>query len=84
MLPFTIVRKVKGKVSRVSAKNQVTIPVEALRRAGMEAGARVVIRAEGPGRVVLEREDDPLEEFAGMFTGQYEAETLTRLRDEWD
>ncbi len=44
----------------------------------------MVARAEGPGRVVFEREDDVLAELAGALTGVYEKGELTRLRDEWD
>ena len=61
----------------------MTIPIDALRAAGLKAGERVVARAEGPGRVVLEREHDVLGEFAGVLTGVYEADELRTLRDEW-
>ncbi len=70
--------------TRVSAKNQVTIPVEALRGAGIRIGD--VLRAEvrGPGEVALVRDDDPLARLAGALTGVYEPGELDRLRDEWD
>lgn len=64
-------------------KHQITIPAEALRAAGLEAGERVVARADGPGRVVLEREADVLAAFAGALTGAYEGGELDELRDEW-
>jgi bifunctional DNA-binding transcriptional regulator/antitoxin component of YhaV-PrlF toxin-antitoxin module len=69
--------------TRISRKHQVTIPVSALRAAGLEAGDRVVARADGRGRVVLERADDLIEKFAGALTGVYEPGGLDRLRDEW-
>lgn len=69
--------------TRISAKHQVTIPTDALRGAGLEAGERVVARAEGPGRVVLEREEDVVSEFAGALTGAFRAGELDELRDEW-
>lgn len=69
--------------SRISSKHQVTIPTEALRDAGLKAGERVIAHAEGPGRVVLEREHDVLAEFAGVLTGTYDCDELRRLRDEW-
>ncbi|MGI8794448.1 MAG: AbrB/MazE/SpoVT family DNA-binding domain-containing protein [Acidimicrobiales bacterium] len=69
--------------SRISAKHQITIPADALRAAGLEAGERIVARAEGPGRVVLERETDILDEFAGALRGVYDAGELGELRDEW-
>lgn len=70
--------------SRVSSKHQVTIPADALRAAGIEAGDRLVAHAAGPGRVVFEREADVLAELAGALTGVYEPGELAALRDEWD
>lgn len=40
--------------------------------------------ADGPGRVVFEREVDLLAEFAGALTGVYQRDALSALRDEWD
>jgi bifunctional DNA-binding transcriptional regulator/antitoxin component of YhaV-PrlF toxin-antitoxin module len=70
--------------AKISSKHQVTIPQEAMRSAGLEAGERLTARADGPGRVVLEREVDILELYAGSQTGVYDGETLAQLRDEWD
>jgi len=78
------VKKRRRGTARISAKHQITIPVDALRAAGLEVGERVVARADGPGRVVLEREVDVLAEFAGRLTGAYSEGELDRLRDEWD
>lgn len=86
-LSFTSVNKVKGArrgTSRVSSKHQVTIPVDALRAAGLEVGERLIAHADGPGRVVFEREADVLAELAGALTGVYEPDELAGLRDEWD
>jgi hypothetical protein len=55
-----------------------------MRGAGLEVGERVVARADGPGRIVLEREDDVLTAFAGKLTGAYEPHELDTLRDEWE
>lgn len=70
--------------SRVSSKHQITIPVDALRAAGVEAGERLVATADGPGRIVFEREIDVLAQFAGALTDVYRPDELTSLRDEWD
>lgn len=70
--------------SRISSKHQVTIPTETLRDAGLGVGERLVARADGPGRVILEREHDVLGEFAGALTGTFDRHELSRLRDEWD
>lgn len=80
-------REVKDRrrgTSRVSAKHQVTIPLDALRAAGLSVGERLVAHADGPGRIVFEREDDVLAQFAAVLTGVYEPDELKTLRDEWD
>lgn len=69
--------------SRISAKNQVTLPVAALGAAGLHAGDRVRIDVRGPGELVLVREQSPLLEFAGKLTGVYGPGYLNELRDEW-
>ena len=70
--------------SRISSKHQITIPADALRAAGLEAGERVRAHADGPGRVVLVREHDVLAEFAGAMSGIYAGDELDQLRSEWD
>jgi len=80
-------REVKNRrrgATRISSKNQITIPADALRAAGLEVGDRVVAHADGAGRVVLEREHDVIAEFAGAMTGAYTANELDDLRREWD
>lgn len=70
--------------SRISSKHQITIPADALRAAGLEVGDRVVAHADGAGRVILEREHDVVNEFAGVMTGAYDWNELDSLRAEWD
>ena len=70
--------------SRISAKHQITIPADALRGAGLGVGERVIARVEAPGRIVLEREEDVVEAYAGTLTGTWETDELDRLRDESD
>jgi bifunctional DNA-binding transcriptional regulator/antitoxin component of YhaV-PrlF toxin-antitoxin module len=67
----------------ISSKHQVTIPVDAMQAAGFRPGDRLRARAEGAGKVVLERETEPLDEFLGTLTGLYEGFDLDALRDEW-
>jgi bifunctional DNA-binding transcriptional regulator/antitoxin component of YhaV-PrlF toxin-antitoxin module len=80
-------QKVKERrrgATRISSKHQITIPASELRAAGLEAGERLIARADGPGRVVLEREHDVLAEFSGALTGVYAGSSVASLRGEWD
>jgi len=71
---------------RISAKNQVTIPVNVLEEAGLHAGDRVVIRTLEDGEVRLTREaEDPFADAFGVLTGKYPTgylEDLDRKDDE--
>lgn len=81
-----MVRQVKHRrqgYTRVSAKNQVTLPVEALQRAGIRTGDTLRAEVRGPGQVLLVREADPVAEYAGALTGVYAPDELPELRREW-
>jgi len=67
----------------VSAKHQVTIPKQAMLAAGLRTGDRLRAVADGRGRVLLVREDDPVARHAGKLTGTYRRGQLDELRDEW-
>ncbi len=79
----TQVRKRRTGTTRISRKNQVTIPVDALRRAGLGPGDELRVESASPGRVVLSREVHPLLKYAGALTGAFEPGALQKLRNEW-
>jgi hypothetical protein len=49
------VRPVRNERTRISSKHQITIPSVPFRAAGLSVGDRLHGRANGPGRVILER-----------------------------
>ena len=65
---------------RISSKNQVTLPVEALRRSGLRSGDEVVIETDGPDRVVVRRVARDAEAALGIFDGLYPPGYLEDLR----
>jgi bifunctional DNA-binding transcriptional regulator/antitoxin component of YhaV-PrlF toxin-antitoxin module len=70
--------------TRVSAKHQVTLPVETLRGAGIRTGDTLRAEVRGPGEVLLVRDVDPVSRYAGALTGVYAPGELDVLRHEWD
>lgn len=76
------------RTTKVSSKNQVTLPVAALRAAGVGPGDVLRVEAEGDGVFRLVRERDPwwelFEEAAGSDLGITTREELEEMRDEWE
>ncbi len=71
-------------MAKVSSKNQVTLPVEAMRAAGLHAGEEVTVRPIGDGELVIAARGSRVRRHAGIATGIYQAGELDKLRDEWE
>lgn len=69
--------------TRVSPQNQVTLPVETLRAAGLRPGDEFSVSVDGRGRVVLTAAADPIERLIGSAPGLSADVDLQRMRDEW-
>jgi bifunctional DNA-binding transcriptional regulator/antitoxin component of YhaV-PrlF toxin-antitoxin module len=71
-------------MSKLSRKNQITIPVRVLREAGLAPGDEIVIRASGRGRLEVQRVDEFVSRYAGSLpAGTYPDGHLDDLRNEW-
>lgn len=77
------VKKRRRGTTRISAKHQVTIPVDALRAAGLRPGDLLEVAAVEPGQIALRRGENPYRRFAGALSGVYPPDYLDRLRGEW-
>jgi AbrB family looped-hinge helix DNA binding protein len=69
---------------KVSSKNQITLPVEVMRGAGLRPGDHVAIEALGEGEVRIASRGSRVRDHAGIATGVYRPDELDRLRHEWD
>ena len=71
-------------MSVIPRKNQLTLPIEALRAAGLEPGDDMRVQVVGPGRLELVRANELIDEFAGVFDATvYPNGYLEELRREW-
>lgn len=70
------------KVPRISAKNQVTIPVDVLREAGLHAGDEVIVEALADDELRIRRGMLTFDSAFGTLTGVYPLGYLDRLDEE--
>jgi AbrB family looped-hinge helix DNA binding protein len=71
-------------MAKVSSKNQVTLPVEAMRAANLRAGEEVTVRPIGDGELIIAARGSRIRRHAGIASGIYGERELDRLRDEWE
>jgi bifunctional DNA-binding transcriptional regulator/antitoxin component of YhaV-PrlF toxin-antitoxin module len=75
--------KHRRQSTRVSSKNQVTLPVAALRAAHVASGDELRVEVDGDGRLLLIRVSDPFDQVFGAFPGLTSAADLESERDAW-
>jgi bifunctional DNA-binding transcriptional regulator/antitoxin component of YhaV-PrlF toxin-antitoxin module len=73
--------KSKGR-TRISSKNQVTLPVAVLEAAGLHAGDEVVVRPKGPGTIEIGTAGDVLDDVR-LPPGTWPRGAARQLRREW-
>lgn len=82
-------RKVKHKRrgrtdrSRISAKHQITIPVDVLRETGLDVGDTVRFEAAGGAVRLVRVDDEPFDALIGSMPGLSAAFDLDAERDAW-
>ena len=84
-----VIRRGRSSTSRISAKNQVTIPVEILREVKMQPGDTVKFISDGEGQISLIKFEEPkwksnLRELIGSEPGLGKRANYKKEREEWD
>ena len=81
-------RRGRATSSRISSKNQITIPVEVLREMSLKPGDQVEFQINKDNRLVVTPVDSEwlktLDEVLGSMTEVYEGFDLIKEREEWD
>ena len=84
-----VIRRGRSSTSRISSKNQVTIPVEILREVNMKSGDTVKFINNGEGQITLIKHEEPkwksaMRELIGTEPGFKERYDYKKEREEWD
>lgn len=66
-------------MSRISSKNQLTVPVSALAETGLSAGDQVIVEPIGDGELRVRRAVLSFSDAFGALSGHYPAGYLERL-----
>lgn len=84
-----VIRRGRSSTSRISAKNQVTIPVEILREVNLKSGDTVKFISNGEGQISLIKHEEPkwksaMRELIGSEPGLSKRSDYKKEREEWD
>jgi len=76
----------RTSTSRLSSKNQLTVPVDILRRVGLEAGDEVefVVNDAGFIQIQVMGDTNPVLNLVGAFPGVFDEFDQERERAAWD
>ena len=76
----------RTSTSRLSSKNQLTVPVDILRRVGLEAGDEVEFVVNDAGFIQIQVKGDvhPVLNLVGAFPGVFDEFDQERERAAWD
>jgi len=76
----------RTSTSRLSSKNQLTVPVDILRRVGLAAGDEVEFVVNGAGFIQIQVMGDtnPVLNLVGAFPGVFDEFDQERERAAWD
>lgn len=82
-------RRGRATTSRISSKNQITIPVEVLREVNLNPGDPVEFMIDKENRIVIASIDEAdwkksLRELAGSMSGLSRTIDYKKEREEWD
>ena len=75
-------KRVPG-LTRLSAKNQITIPIDVVRKAKLAPGDELLVNVDDAGRIVVEgaKTRSVIDEVAGCLTGVFEPNYMEDLRE---
>ena len=76
-------RRGRTTQSRISAKNQVTLPVDLLRASGLKPGDGVEFVLSPKGVLEVRAISNSWDDFCGLGDGVYDSFDLRKERDSW-
>lgn len=76
-------RRGRTTQSRISAKNQITLPVDLLRASGLKPGDGVEFALSPKGVLELRAISKSWDDFCGLGDGVYDSFDLRKERDSW-
>lgn len=80
----------EAATAKISSKHQITLPISAVRRLGLEAGDRLAVRIEGDRIILRPQPRDWVEYYHGRLKGVYGNtieeidEYIRKERESWE